>query len=65
MDKISLAAARVNANLTQREAAKRIGISRAALQSYEAGTTVPNIVICRKIEAVYHIPIANICFGKE
>lgn len=61
--KISLSAARVNARLTQTDAAKQIGISRAALQNYEAGKTVPNINLCRKIEEIYQFPIAFIRFG--
>ena len=40
--KITLEAARVNAHLTQREAAKKLDISIATLQNYESGKTTPN-----------------------
>ena len=54
--KISLAAARVNANLSQDEAAKKIGVSRDTLRNYESGKTVPRWETVRKIEEVYHFP---------
>lgn len=61
--RISLKAARVNANLSQQEAAKRLGISKATLQNYEVGNTVPDILLSRKIEDVYGFPIDFIFFG--
>lgn len=61
--RISLKAARVNADLSQQEAAKRLGISKATLQNYEAGNTVPDILLSRKIEDVYRFPIDFIFFG--
>ncbi len=38
--KIQIQAARVNANLTQKEAAKKLNISQATLQNYESGKIV-------------------------
>lgn len=55
--KISLAAARVNAGLSQKEAAKRLGLSPATLQNYEAGKTVPSWKTVNKIAAVYNFPL--------
>lgn len=63
--RISLKAARVNANLSQREAAKRLGISKATLQNYETGNTVPDILMSRKIEDVYSFPMDYIFFGTD
>lgn len=60
--KITLEAARVNANLTQREAAKRLGCTRATLQNYEKGRTVPDWNMVRKIEEVYSYPADHINF---
>lgn len=40
--RISLEAARVNAELLQKDAAKLIGISLKTLQNYENGKTKPN-----------------------
>jgi len=61
--KISLKAARVNANLTQEEAAKRLNISPATLIKWE---TKPDRVQPRyqkAISDVYKIPIDDIFFG--
>jgi len=65
MPRISLRAARVNADLSQQEAAKRLGISKATLQNYEAGNTVPDILMSRKIEDVYGFPVDFIFFGQD
>ena len=61
--RISLKAASVNAGFSQQEAAKMLGISKATLQNYEAGSTVPDILMSRKIEEVYHFPADYIFFG--
>lgn len=61
--RITMKAARVNANLSQQEAAKRLGISKATLQNYESGNTVPDILMSRKIEDVYGFPVDYIFFG--
>lgn len=60
---ISLKAARVNANLTQEEAAKKIGINKATLQNYETGTTFPTMNTVEKIALVYNFPKDYIFFG--
>lgn len=60
--KISLEAARVNANFNQREAAKRLGISKETLRNYETGKTSPTIEMASKICALYQVPQENINF---
>lgn len=62
MPKISLKAARVNANLTQKQAAERLQVCLSTLQNYEAGRTVPDWEVVRRIEQVYGIPVDNIFF---
>lgn len=62
---ISMAAARVNANMTQQEAAEKLGISKATLQNYEAGKTVPDWDMVHKIGDVYHFPHEYIFFGAK
>lgn len=54
--KISLAAARVNAGLTQKEAARQIGLSENTLKRYEAGKGKPRVDTMEKISAVYKYP---------
>ena len=63
--RISLAAARVNANLSQQEAAELLGVSRATLANYEAGRNVPDWDMVQKIGDVYHYPTDYIFFGKK
>ena len=60
--KISLEAARINCNLTQKEAAKHLGISRYTLQNYESGKTIPNWDVVKKMEALYKISFDYIEF---
>ena len=57
---ITMEAARVNAKLTQEEAAKRQGISRATLISWESGKTYPTIPKLNKMAEVYGISVNHI-----
>lgn len=60
---ITLKAARVNANLTQTQAAAQLGVDRTTLQNYERGTTVPKWdVICR-MQDLYKIPLEVLVVG--
>ena len=59
---ISLKAARVNKNLTQKEAAKLIGISEDALRNYERGKSFPNVPTIKKVEEVYGVQYSDIIF---
>jgi len=60
--KITPAAARVNAGLNQDEASKQIGISKASLQHYENGKTMPPWDVVQRMEKVYDFPAAFIVF---
>lgn len=60
---ISLRAARVNARLGQKEAAKKLGISLSTLQNYEKGVTAPDVRFLERLEQVYSYPAHNIFFG--
>ncbi len=59
---ITLKAARVNKNLTQKEAAKLIGISAPSLAKYESGDRFPNIPTLKKMEEVYGVSYNDIIF---
>jgi DNA-binding XRE family transcriptional regulator len=61
--RITPAAARVNARLTQDEAAKRLHITKATLIKWEKGITEPKIEQARAMSREYGIPIDNISFG--
>lgn len=59
---ITLKAARINRNLTQREAASLIGIRKETLAKYEKGQTFPNIPILKRIEEVYGVEYKELIF---
>lgn len=59
---ISLKAARVNSNLTQKEAAERLGIAVDTLRMYEAGKTFPDVPVIKKIESLYSVSYNDINF---
>lgn len=60
--KISLAAARTNAQLSQQEVAKLMKISKTTLVNWEKGRSFPNIRQCRQLSELYKIPLNNINF---
>ena len=62
--RITLKAARVNANLTQLQAAKALGVSVQSLLNYETGKTSPTIRIVQKMENLYGIPAENFIFAQ-
>jgi transcriptional regulator, xre family len=62
---ITLEAARVNAGLTQAEAAIKIGVHPQTLAKWEKDSSrIPYTKVC-KIEATYHVPKGLIFFGKS
>lgn len=58
--RISLAAARVNANMTQQEVAEKMHIGKQTLVSWEKGNTEPKTSQIRLLSEIYNIPIDNI-----
>ena len=52
----------MNKNLTQKEAAKLIGISEPSLSNYESGKTFPSVPVIKRIEEVYGVTYADIIF---
>ena len=57
---ITMEAARVNAKLTQDEAARRQGVSRTTIINWENGKTIPSIPKLNKMAEVYGIPVDHI-----
>ena len=57
---ISLAAARVNARLTQEEVAKKMKISKNTLVNWEKGKAEPTISQGRQLSLLYKISLDNI-----
>lgn len=60
--KVSLKAARANANLTQTEAAKRIGVTKDTISNWENGKSFPDALKIRDIERVYNVVYDDIIF---
>ena len=57
---ISLKAARINAEMTQTEAAKALGISKSTLSNYEKYVTSPSIEASKRIAELYGLPTDDI-----
>ena len=55
--KISLAAARVNAGMTQKEVAKRLKVSNRSVIAWETGKTVPGFATLMALSQIYEIPM--------
>lgn len=62
---ISLAAARVNAELTQEDVAKLIDVDRSTIRRWEKGEKIPDYDESKKLSEIYKIPLDNIFFGKR
>jgi len=63
MPQISLAAARVNAKLTQEEVAKLINVCKSTIVSWENGKTYPRSDQLKKLCEIYKMPLDNICLS--
>lgn len=59
---ITLKAARVNAGLTQLEAAEKLGISKGTLASYEMYKTKPDVGRAQQIADLYGLTVDGIIF---
>ncbi len=63
--RISLAAARVNAGMSQKESARRMKTSVKTIQNHESGKTVPGWKTAERYAALYGIPLDYIFFGRS
>lgn len=59
---LTLKAARVNKGLTQKQAAKLIGVTQDCISNYERGISYPNVPIIQKIEEVYGVSYSDLIF---
>lgn len=57
---ITLAAARVNANLTQEDVSKLLHVNKQTVVNWENGRTVPTFIVLSALSNLYDIPIDNI-----
>lgn len=61
--KISLKAARVNANLTQQEVANLIRVSKHTIINWEKGKTSVGYAPLKVLSEIYNIQMENIFIG--
>lgn len=59
---ITLKAARVNKDLTLKEAAEKLGVSLYTVHSWETYKTYPNIYYLKRIEELYGVEYKDIKF---
>ena len=60
MIQISLAAARVNAQMTQEEVAKKMNVSKNTVVNWEKGKTEPSISQSKQISKIYNLSLIHI-----
>lgn len=63
--KISLKAARVNAGLTQAQAAEKLSIDRTTLMRWESGKSSPKLTDVQRMCRLYSISTADLAEQKE
>lgn len=62
---ITLKAARVNVEMSQKEAAQHLGISKNTLSNYEKYRTKPDIEMSNRIAELYACTVDDIIFFKK
>ena len=60
--KLTLKAARVNKALTQKDAAKLMGVSRNVISNWERQISFPDVLQVKRIEEVYGLQFQEIIF---
>lgn len=60
--KLTLKALRANNNLTQAEAAKKLGISEYTLNNYENFKSYPDVMLIDKILKLYNVEYDDVIF---
>lgn len=63
--KISLAAARVNAKLTQEDVAKSLKVSKKTVINWEKGAVTPSFAILDTLSRLYNMPLDYIFLPKK
>lgn len=62
---ISLAAARVNAKLTQEDVANMMKIGKRTIINWEKGVSIPSFSDVKMLSDIYGIPVDNIFLPKK
>ena len=59
--KISLAAARVNANMSQSDTARAMNVTPNTVSNWETGKTAPTVLQMQKMCQIYKMPFDVVC----
>lgn len=62
---ITLAAARVNAGMTQEDVANKLKVGKRTIINWEKGTSIPSFADMNMLSQIYGIPMDNIFLPKE
>ena len=63
MTQISLRAARVNVNLTQKEVAEKLGLHQQTIAKYEKDSTKTPMDLLRQFSELYKVKLHHIFLG--
>lgn len=63
--KLSLKAARVNAGLTQENAAEKLNVAVVTIRNWEKGKSYPDVPQIKNIENVYGVEYKDIIFSEQ
>jgi len=61
--KISLAAARVNAGLTQSDVAEKLGVTKQTILDWEKGRSEPKVSQAIEMSELFNMPLSAIFFN--
>lgn len=62
---ISLAAARINANMTQEAVSKALHVGKQTVVRWEKGKSIPSFITLTALSNLYGIPIDNIILPEK
>ena len=63
--RISLAAERVNAKLTQEEVAVKMRVGKRTIINWEKGSAIPSFADVNMLSSIYGIPVDNISLPEK
>ena len=62
---ITLKAARVNSEMTQKQAASKLGVSEQTLSNYERYISYPDVPMLLKMQELYNITFDQVTWKQE
>lgn len=62
---IRLKVARVQAGLSCKDMAAKLGVTRQQYYGYERGKNIPSVLMAIKIATIYDIPVESLAWGDQ